>query len=140
MFRKSSDAGKAIETVIGKNTRLEGKLEVGGLRVEGSIQGDIESTGDVSIGPTGVVLGGIKAKNAIIAGKVQGEVELEQRLEILSGGYLEGTAAMRTLVIDEGAVFKGQCDMLTEDNGQVRSGKHPSKHPKGEGVASSSTA
>lgn len=114
MFRKSQDAGIAMETVIGETTNIEGTLQTGGIRIEGKIHGDIVSSGDVSISSTGVVLGIIRAKNAIIAGKLQGEIYVEERLELLAGGYLEGKATMRTLVIDEGAILNGECEMIID--------------------------
>jgi len=68
------------------------------------------------IGESGVVQGKIKAENITIAGKVQGEVEANGKLELVPTGNLQGEAKMALLVVEEGAVFQGNCQQFSKDS------------------------
>lgn len=101
-----------VETLIGKGTVIEGKIvSEAGLRVEGHVRGDIESTGDVSIGEQGVVHSNIVARNLYAAGTIHGSVKTEGRLVLAESGKLFGTIDAGLLNIAEGALFQGSSKM-----------------------------
>ena len=101
-----------IDTILGKDAKLTGEIKTSGLlRIEGSFQGDIECEKDLVITETAKVEGKIKAKNAIIAGTYTGNVILDGKLEIKSTGKVVGDIKVATLVIEDGAIFYGKCEM-----------------------------
>ncbi len=102
-----------VETIIGNGTTINGMVEVVGiLRVDGKLEGELKSQGDVIIGETGNVAASIKAKNVTVAGKVSGNVEATGRLDILPTGKVLGDIRVGQLAISDGATFQGKCDML----------------------------
>ncbi|MBU5593769.1 polymer-forming cytoskeletal protein [Amphibacillus sp. MSJ-3] len=99
---------KVIETIIGKETVIEGKIKLPtSLRIDGKVYGDIECEGDVIIGKKGYVEPAIQAKNVIIAGEAKGEIKTSQKVHIHSCGVLSGNISSEGIIIDEGGVFNG---------------------------------
>lgn len=105
-------SGKHMDTIIGKASRFKGSLEVAGmLRIDGYFEGEITTQGDVVVGEGGVVRAAIKAKNCTVAGEINGDIVVEKRLEITSSGKVVGNIQSEQLVIGEGAIFCGKCEM-----------------------------
>ena len=76
------------------------------MHVDGTIEGSINSDGEVSIGEQGSVEGEIKAQRVMISGHFSGDIEAE-RLEIVSSGEVVGTVTVDQLVVESGARFNG---------------------------------
>ena len=114
MFGKKKEADNPIrvETIIGKGTTINGDLYCkGSLRVEGRIEGgEVVAAGDVFIGQGGGIVANIKGRNVVIAGEVRGDVDAKEKLEIVPSGTLIGDIKMSTLVIEDGATFKGKSE------------------------------
>lgn len=114
MFRKKShvSSGEKVDTIIGNGTYFNGNLKVEGtLRIDGKVDGEIVLNGDVIIGKGGFVQANIKGANASIAGEIHGNITLDGKLEINNTGKVFGDIDVATLVISEGAVFKGESKM-----------------------------
>lgn len=108
--------GRAMETYIGQDTRIEGTITTSGsLRIDGEVDGEIQADGDVVVGETGRVRAGITSVNAIIAGNVTGEVRVSGRLELLGTGRLHGDAVMQTLIVEQGGLLQGNCRMGADE-------------------------
>ena len=114
-----------INTIIGGNSKVEGLLEASDpTRVDGLVQGKILSKSSVIVGEHGVVRGDINAVEILIAGTVYGNLKAEQRIELTETGRLLGDLVTKTLVIDEGASFKGSCTMEVMEEKKASDGAH----------------
>jgi cytoskeletal protein CcmA (bactofilin family) len=112
--------GEQIETIIGKDTHFKGVVNTSGtIRIDGQFEGEVITAGDAVVGETGSLKALIKAKNATIAGIVNGNVEVTEKLELLSSAKLYGDIKVGTLIIGEGATFKGACEMRHEAGGRA---------------------
>lgn len=104
-----------VETVIGKGTQIKGTITASaGVRIDGQLDGDLTSSGDVLVGDSGVLNAEVKARNAVVAGVVKGNVEVQEKLELMPTAKLYGDIKVGMLIIGEGAVFKGACEMRQE--------------------------
>ena len=84
-----------VNTVIGKDTYFKGSLKAKGLiRIDGGMEGDVETQGDVVIGESGRVA-----------------IDVGGKLEIRSSGVVIGTVKTNGLLVDDGAVFSGNVEM-----------------------------
>jgi cytoskeletal protein CcmA (bactofilin family) len=102
------------ETSIGANTRLVGTITSdGNIRIDGSVEGDIEVLGNLIVGETGRVVASIKAQNVHVAGAVKGEITASDKLEIAPTGKVWGDIAIGALHIEPGGLFRGQSTMTT---------------------------
>ncbi|MDD4694577.1 MAG: polymer-forming cytoskeletal protein, partial [Firmicutes bacterium] len=118
--KKRTHSSKAVDTIIGKNTDLSGTIKTtGAVRIDGNFEGNINTTSDVVIGEDGSVAADIQAVNITIAGKVEGNVEVKGRLELVPTGSLIGNAKVGVLVIDEGARLEGQIEMVVKEGQKI---------------------
>jgi cytoskeletal protein CcmA (bactofilin family) len=100
------------ETIIGANTRLVGTLTSdGNVRIEGSLEGDVEVLGNLIIGETGRVIATIKAQRVHVSGAVKGEITAAESLEISPTGKVWGDITTAALHIEPGGLFRGQSAM-----------------------------
>lgn len=118
--------------LIGVGTFVEGTVETkGSLRIDGRVKGAVKTGETLTIGGKGEVSGEIQARMAVVGGKIEGDIRVEEKLVLETNSVLIGNLKAKKLVIDEGAVFQGKSDM-----GAVKSGKtvpHPVEfQPKGE--------
>lgn len=105
-----------IDTILGPTANIEGKINAGGtVRIDGRYTGDIFSDKDVIIGENGNIHGNIHAENVCISGLVEGNIYCKGILEIFSTGRLEGDIEVKKITISDGAVFKGKCNMITQE-------------------------
>lgn len=101
-----------MDTVIGKETEIKGTLTSSGvIRIDGKVEGEVTHKGDVIIGETGHVAANISARNVAVGGSVQGNIEAAGKLELLPTARVAGDVKVGSLVISEGAVFRGRSEM-----------------------------
>lgn len=103
---------KGLLTIIGPGTSFEGTIVVPhSIRIDGFFKGKIETEESLTIGDTGTVEADIIAKSAIIGGKVVGNLSVQERVELETNSSLIGDLKTKDLIINEGAVFHGNCTM-----------------------------
>ena len=101
-----------IENIIGRSCTIRGDLSAdGAFRIDGTIEGSVESHASVVVGESGTVRGGVRGTDVVIAGTVQGDVICEGHLEILAKGTVEGDIAAKSMRIETGGVFRGTSRM-----------------------------
>ncbi len=113
MGRKKRSIGKeTLNTVVGRDTVLDGNFEVqDGIRVDGTLSGQLVSSGVLIVGPSGrVEADPIRVKDAVIAGTVIGKLEASNQVKLEASAVLMGDIRAQVLVIEEGAVMRGQCE------------------------------
>ena len=104
-----------LSTFIGKDCRVGGSIFVsGGLKVDGEVDGKIESEGFVTVGKTGVVKSDIFAEECLISGNVNGNIEVKEVLELEKSAVLNGDITAKILKIHSGAIFNGNCLMASD--------------------------
>jgi cytoskeletal protein CcmA (bactofilin family) len=100
--------------IIGKETSLEGRLNTAGnIRVEGKVNGSIQTKAKLVLGNTSMVEGNIIAQTAEIGGEVQGTIEVSGLLTLKPTAVVNGDIITSKLVFEEGARFNGKCNMGT---------------------------
>ncbi len=101
------------ETVVGDGTQIQGTMRSdGAVRIDGLFEGEIYAEGDVVVGERGMVKATLVARNILIAGKVEGNVEAREKLELVATGKLIGDIKTPNLVIADGAIFIGKSEMV----------------------------
>jgi cytoskeletal protein CcmA (bactofilin family) len=113
--KSTSPIGDQVATIIGSETSFTGNItSQGTIRIDGRHTGQIDTSGDLVIGETGTVEAQVKARNALIAGVVKGNMEVSDKLELLPTAKVYGDIKISTLTIGEGAIFRGACNMINE--------------------------
>lgn len=102
-------------SLIGTGTVVQGKVMTeGSIRIDGTMVGDVVAKANAAIGSSGILDGNLSAKNVSLAGRVKGTVAASEKLILESKSVLQGDIRASKLVVDEGAMFDGQCSMSTE--------------------------
>jgi len=82
------------------------------MKIEGKFEGElVTNEGELIVGKTGTIKANVKVKNATIEGKVDGNICASEKVELKQKAQLTGDLQARTLVIEEGVVFVGQCNV-----------------------------
>lgn len=112
----SEASGSGNNAFLGKGSRVVGKLTFEGpVRIEGQVEGEITAQDALTIGESAVVNAQIVGSTVVVQGRVTGDVTARKRLEIRAPGKLYGNITAPSLVIQEGVVFEGQCNMGAAD-------------------------
>jgi cytoskeletal protein CcmA (bactofilin family) len=117
MPRTESDVSKGGSATIGKAVKIVGQIfSREDLFVDGDVEGTIElMEHKLTVGPNGKVHAGIKARDVVALGVIQGDVEASDRLEIRKDAKLVGNIKTARIVIEDGAYFKGSIDIVKAD-------------------------
>jgi cytoskeletal protein CcmA (bactofilin family) len=122
------------QATIGRSLFIKG--EVSGsesLYIDGRIEGSIDLADNrVTIGRSGSVAANITAREVVIMGKVQGNVQCADRLDIRSEGALTGDVVTQRISIEDGALVKGSV--------QVRAAEHKNGKAHGHAQAKPTTS
>lgn len=104
-----------VNSIIGEGTTLHGDFKLNGLlRIDGTFFGKVRTSGKVLIGKNGLADGEIVAGTVVIGGKVKGEIIATERITLLSTGVLIGNIVTPRLIIEEGVVFDGKCEIVED--------------------------
>lgn len=117
------DAPALPNTMIGIGSSFRGTLMVSGtLRIEGELEGDVLNCERLEIGEHGVMRADIEVKEAVIEGRVYGNVRALGILEMKAGARVEGDVAAMSVVMEPGVHFTGRCTMLENGSEAVEMG------------------
>jgi len=109
-----------IVGLLGKGTDFEGKLAFEGtLRIDGKFKGEIITKGVLVIGEGAVVNAEVEADTIIVRGDVHGNLKAKKKIEIKDNGKLYGNINTPSLIIDEGVIFEGTCQMNSNEKNVV---------------------
>jgi cytoskeletal protein CcmA (bactofilin family) len=110
---RTPDSDPRNTATIGKAVKINGQIFAKeDLYVDGDVEGTIESQDNkVTIGPNGRVQAGIRAREVVILGQVQGNVEAADKVDIRKDAKLVGDIISARISIEDGALFKGSIDI-----------------------------
>ncbi len=113
MARKNKNRATGENTIIGAGTVVGGGIvsDATIIRIDGKINGGVETKGELIIGPDGEVHGDVTAHSLILAGKIIGNTKVTHRVEIEAGGKLIGDIETELLAMDETAMYQGRVTM-----------------------------
>lgn len=111
--------------ISGSNRIVEGTKIVGEIvsqsdfRIDGEVEGNIQTSGRIVLGKTGVVRGRIIAANADVEGTVLGNIDIKNMLTLKATANIQGDVKTEKLTIEPGAIFNVTCQMGAEKVAQT---------------------
>ena len=104
-----------VKAILGRGSEFEGKLRFEGtVRIDGKFRGEVHSEGTLIVGDQATIDGDIDVNDAIISGEVKGNVKAKTRVELHAPAKLFGNLQTPVLVMEEGVMFDGNCQMTKE--------------------------
>ena len=112
-----SSGNHSINSLV-KGTSLEGSISCDNdIRIDGSIKGNLNCQSKVIIGPSGFVDGQIICENALIEGKIVGDLTVRGLLHIRETADITGDIVTSKLIVDPGAIINVSCNMSSQSTG-----------------------
>lgn len=106
--RRIQDSSAGPTTYIAASTKIVGTISGQGPYVFcGTIEGDCDINGPLTLAPGAVWRGTLKASDVIVAGTVEGDVVARQRVEISGTARVTGSLSGNSIAVAEGAVIEG---------------------------------
>jgi len=106
--RRMQDTNHGPKTYVAPGTKIIGTIQGKGSYVFcGTIEGDCDISGPLTLAEGGRWKGTIKATDIVVAGTVEGDVIGEQRVEITGTARVTGSLAGHSIAVAEGAIIEG---------------------------------
>lgn len=107
----SASKGESKATcVVADGTVIEGQFNsTENVRMDGMVKGEVKCSHRLVMGTTGKIEGKIYTQDATIMGTIDGEIHVKGTLHLKDTAKIYGTIHATFLVVDEGAVFIGEC-------------------------------
>ena len=111
--------GKETFTFLARGFEFKGTLTFEGtVRIDGSVAGEIRSSGTIILGEHAIIEGDVSADVVISGGRVTGNIIAKEKVQLLSTGIVLGTIKTPLLSVEEGVRFMGNCEAV--GRGEVR--------------------
>jgi cytoskeletal protein CcmA (bactofilin family) len=102
------EAAELPETVLGEGVSFKGELSFQRyLCINGEFEGALRSSGKLRVGKSGWVKSDLKLRSAVIEGRVDGDIHVEDLLELRGTAKVEGNITARYLRVDDGVTLIG---------------------------------
>ena len=106
----------SINTIIGKGSAISGNMKVNGfIRVDGDIDGSLETDGNVIVGENARIRGDLTAKSVIIGGIIKGNIKAAESVKVLAEAAVIGDIISRKVQVDGSAVIHGHCISIKDE-------------------------
>ena len=107
-----STTGNASKNVLNSDVEIKGNLKFAGeLTFEGKLDGEVQTDGLLNLGDTAVITGNINAQSVVVRGKVNGNINAKEKIEIKAKAELFGDIRATKLVVEEGVTFVGKTEV-----------------------------
>ena len=111
-MKKTGFAGDDNITLLAKGVHLKGEIRVEGtVRIDGRLDGEIQTKGQVIVGEDGLVQGTIVAGTIISSGRIKATVTATEQIQLMKTATLIGDVRTPVLTMEAGAKIQGTTDM-----------------------------
>lgn len=107
-----STTASTSKNTLASDVEIKGSLKFAGeLTFDGKLEGEIQTDGILNLGDSAVVNGNINAQSVVVRGKITGNINAKEKIDIKSKAELFGDIRASKLVIEEGVTFVGKTEV-----------------------------
>ena len=100
------------KNILNSDVEIKGNLRYSGeLTFDGKLEGEVHTDGVLALGDGAVINGNINAQSVVVRGKVNGNVNAKEKIEIKARAELFGDIRATKLVIEEGVTYVGKTEV-----------------------------
>lgn len=105
-------SGNTSRNILASDVEIKGSVKFAGeLTFDGKLEGDISSDGNLNVGENAVINGNVDVNSVVLRGKINGNVNAKDKIDIKSKAELFGDIRAAKLVIEEGVTFVGKTEV-----------------------------
>ncbi len=117
----SQDISTGRKLIVGSGISLSGEIEAcDHLIVEGKVEAALKGASLLDIAEAGVYYGTVEIDEATIAGRFEGDLTVNGRLTVRSGGSITGVISYRELAVEAGATIDGKISPITKEKSEAK--------------------
>ena len=106
------DNTNATKNILNSDVEIKGNLKFSGeLTFDGKLDGEIHTDGTLNLGDSAVITGNINAQSVVVRGKVNGNINAKEKIDIKSKAELFGDLRATKLVMEEGVTYVGKTEV-----------------------------
>lgn len=106
------EEGKGVKTTIGDDVEITGTINSkSDVQFAGTLNGDLICSGNAVIAKSATIKGNVSANGATIEGKITGNVEAKDRIELKASARLTGDIKSKRLTVEDGVTFVGKAEV-----------------------------
>ena len=107
-----STTASTSKNSLASDVEIKGNLKFSGeLTFEGRLDGEIQTDGILNLGDTAVINGNINAQSVVVRGKVNGNINAKEKIDIKTKTELFGDIRAARLTVEEGVTFVGKTEV-----------------------------
>jgi len=126
-----STTGNNSKNVLNSDVEIKGNLKfTGELTLEGKLEGDVQTDGLLNLGDSAVVNGNINAQSVVVRGKINGNINAKEKIEIKAKAELFGDIRATKLIVEEGVTFVGKTEVNPNKVTPTAAPARPGEAPK----------
>jgi cytoskeletal protein CcmA (bactofilin family) len=124
--KKNTQSTQGERNIISITTNIVGDIKSeGDFRIDGKVEGNVETSGRLILGKDGFIKGTIICSNGDIEGKISGTLTCSGTLNLKKSAFIEGEVFLDKLAVEPGATFNATCNMkgvkaLNNDDSQTK--------------------
>src|SRR5208283_1330902 len=100
------------KNVLNSDVEIKGNIKFSGeLTFDGKLDGEIHTDGTLALGDSAVINGNIGAQSVVVRGKITGNINAKEKIEIKAKTELFGDIRATKLVIEEGVTYVGKTEV-----------------------------
>ena len=121
--------GNPSKNVLASDVEIKGNLKFSGeLTFDGKLDGEVQTDGVLNLGDSAVINGNVSAQSVVVRGKMNGNINAKEKIEIKAKTELFGDIRASKLVIEEGVTYVGKTEV--NPNKVAPSAPRPGEAPK----------
>lgn len=102
-----------FHNIIGPHTNINGDIiSEGDFRIDGEFFGNIKIKGELIVGSSGNINGVIESKSLIVSGNINATMTVLDVVILKSSSIVTGDINTKKIIIDDGAIYNGNCKMI----------------------------
>jgi cytoskeletal protein CcmA (bactofilin family) len=122
-------ADSLTKNILSKDVEIKGSIKfTNELIIDGKIEGEIISDGNLTVGENADIRGEIKTKSVTVLGKIHGNITVVERCELKARAQLVGDLKAARVIIEEGATFVGKSEVSSGGKTPTASSTSASKN------------
>jgi len=106
------NTNNSAKNVLASDVEIKGNLKFSGeLTFDGKLDGEIHTDGTLNLGDSATINGNIHAQSVVVRGKINGNINAKEKIEIKAKAELFGDIRATKLVIEEGVTYVGKTEV-----------------------------